>query len=621
MSVFYSLIFTFLLFIFTFSLNAQEKNNSKFKIHKVEKGQSLYAIAKLYQVELSAIVMENPDAIDGIKTGQELKIPISKSKKEIEKNNDKNITTSEGTHKVVKGETIYSICKKYNLSQPQLLSLNPSLKEFGLKEGQLLLVKITTSEKNEIVEVADVKTVETKIEVSENNTRPEFYQVKQEDDLASILSSSGMTETEFYNLNPEARQGIKKNQLLKIIRKKEVVVDNKNKIEPTSIQKETEVNASITIDTTTLIKKNNYTIGLMLPFKLNEIDAIYPEKLEEEKQNFPEQQTLAIDFYEGINYAIHQIDSSNTQFKVELFDVSEKDSLRIESITKEKRFQNLDICIGPVYNTMFKQVAETSKSIKLPVVAPFTQQNKILFENQHASKVNPSSITLIESLAELIIDSMDKGKVIIVNSGKSKEQNLIKAFKVKFNSYLIKKNKPASDTALEVKSAEIEKLPIDNNKASYFVVISEDELYLTDLLTRLSRIKFSKDKINTVIGLKKWIELENIDSDYLNRFNFMYPASNYIDYSNREILKASEYYRNTYNTDPSDYFYLGIDICNFYSSALKKYGKGFYEFLNAEKKSGFIMDFNFFRPSLKTGFENKSIRLIQYKDYQFSKIH
>jgi hypothetical protein len=54
---------------------------------------------------------------------------------------------------------------------------------------------------------------------------------------------------------------------------------------------------------------------------------------------------------------------------------------------------------------------------------------------------------------------------------------------------------------------------------------------------------------------------------------------------------------------------------------LKKYGKGFYEYLNAEKKSGLIMDFNFFSPSLKTGFENKSIRLIQYKDYQFSKIH
>jgi hypothetical protein len=228
---------------------------------------------------------------------------------------------------------------------------------------------------------------------------------------------------------------------------------------------------------------------------------------------------------------------------------------------------------------------------------------------------------LIETLAEVIIDSLAKGKVIIINSGKSKEQNLIKAFKFKYNSYLIKKNKPISDTAIELKSSEIEKLQTDINKVNYFLVISEDELYLTDLLTRLSRMKFSKDHINTVIGLKKWIELENIDSDYLNRFNFMYPASNYIDYNNPELIKATEYYQNIYYTDPSDYFFIGIDLCNFYSNILKKYGKGFYKYLNAEKKSGLIMDFNFFSPSLKTGFENKSIRLIQYKDYQFSKIH
>jgi LysM repeat protein len=621
MSIFYSLFFTFLLFIFSFKLNAQqEKNNTKFKIHKVEKGQSLYAIAKLYQIELSAIVMENPDAIDGIKAGQELKIPIANPKKETEKKEDKKLNT-DGIHKVVKGETIYSICKKYNLSQPQLISLNPSLKEFGLKEGQLLQIKLITPEKSQTVQETKVETKVSKTELLENKIRPEIYQVKEEDDLATILSSSSMTETEFYNLNPEARQGIKKNQLIKIIRKKENETDNKNKIETALIENETEINPTIIIDTTTFIKKNNYTIGLMLPFKFNETDALDLRKMEEEKQNFPEQQSLAIDFYEGINYALHQIDSNSSQFKVEIFDISEKDSLRLESIIKEKRFQNLDICIGPVYNSMFKQVAEKSKSLKVPIVAPFTQQNKILFENQHASKINPSSITLIESMAELIVDSMEKGKIIIVNSGKSKEQNLIKAFKAKYNSYLIKKNKPVSDTAIEVKSSEIEKLPSDNNKVNYFIVISEDELYLSDLLTRLSRMKFSKDKNNNVIGLKKWIELENIDSDYLNRFNFIYPTSSYIDLSKNELVKATQYYQNIYNTDPSDYFFIGIDLCNFYSNILKKYGKGFYEYLNAEKKSGLIMDFNFFSPSLKTGFENKSIRLIQYKDYQFSKIH
>ena len=638
MSLFHSFLAIILFFVFSLKLDAQQtnkkdKSNSSIKIHKVEKGQSLYAIAKLYQVELNAIVMENPNAIDGIKVGQELKIPISKPKKESEKNEDKILNTAEGTHRVAKGETLYSICKKYNLSQPQLISLNPSLKEIGLKEGQILNVKQNETLKTESIQ--ENKNKSESIQENKNkaeginkellpsNSRHEIYQVKQEDDLTSILADSGMSEEEFYNLNPEARLGIKKNQLLKIIRKKENLISKNEKKETLDLdlQKEQEINSSLSIDTSSLIKKNNYTIGLMLPFKFNETDAIDLEKLEEEKQNFPEQQSLALDFYEGINYALHQLDSNNTKFKVELFDISEKDSMRIESIIKEKRFQNLDICIGPVYNSMFKQVAEKCKSLKIPVVAPFTQQNKILFENQHTSKINPSNITLIESMAELIADSMEKAKAILVNSGKAKEQNLIKAFKAKYNSYLLKKNRPAKDTVNEVKSNEIEKVIVDIQRPNYFIVISEDELYLTDLLTRLSRIKFSKDNQTVVFGLKKWIELDNIDADYLNRFNFTYPVSGYVDYNNIEISKASEYYQETYSTDPSDYFYLGIDLCNYYMNCLTKYGESFYDLLNSEKKSGLIMDFNFFRPSLKTGFENKSIRLIQYKDFQFSKIH
>jgi peptidoglycan endopeptidase LytF len=108
--------------------NGESNSVKNYKTHKVEKGQSLYAIAKLYNVELNSIIMENPDAIDGIKTGQELKIPITKSspvKKENQQpEKNSSIQPNSTSHKVIKGETIYSICKKYNLNQEQLISLN-----------------------------------------------------------------------------------------------------------------------------------------------------------------------------------------------------------------------------------------------------------------------------------------------------------------------------------------------------------------------------------------------------------------------------------------------------------------------------------------------------------------
>jgi hypothetical protein len=63
--------------------NAQAKstdiktiNGKKYYIHKVEKGQSLYAIAKTYNMDVNSILAENDDAIDGLNAGQELKIPF-----------------------------------------------------------------------------------------------------------------------------------------------------------------------------------------------------------------------------------------------------------------------------------------------------------------------------------------------------------------------------------------------------------------------------------------------------------------------------------------------------------------------------------------------------------------
>ena len=45
-------------------------NGKKYYIHKVEKGQSLYAIAKTYSMDVNSILAENDEAIDACSCGQ-----------------------------------------------------------------------------------------------------------------------------------------------------------------------------------------------------------------------------------------------------------------------------------------------------------------------------------------------------------------------------------------------------------------------------------------------------------------------------------------------------------------------------------------------------------------------
>ena len=86
------------------------------RYHVVTKGETLYRISKIYDVEIEEIKKLNPECKKGLEVGQKLVIPQSK-------NNGK----SEGAvyHTVQKKETLYRISKMYNVSQDEINRLNP----------------------------------------------------------------------------------------------------------------------------------------------------------------------------------------------------------------------------------------------------------------------------------------------------------------------------------------------------------------------------------------------------------------------------------------------------------------------------------------------------------------
>lgn len=112
-------------------------DGKKYYLHTVEKGQTLYAIAKAYDLAVNDILVENPDALNGIKPGQVLRIPAQKpvpvTTKPVQKD------TAYFIHKVEPGQTLYSICKTYEVKEEAVLALNPEAKA-GLKIGQELKI-------------------------------------------------------------------------------------------------------------------------------------------------------------------------------------------------------------------------------------------------------------------------------------------------------------------------------------------------------------------------------------------------------------------------------------------------------------------------------------------------
>ncbi len=117
--------------------------NGNFILHTVEKGRTLYSLAKEYGVPQKDIMAINPEIEDdGIKEGQVIKIPVKEIKIE---NNPNPVFPKEihkyKTHLVKQGETLYSLSKFYQVSIDSIQLVNYGLSE-GLKLGETINIPI-----------------------------------------------------------------------------------------------------------------------------------------------------------------------------------------------------------------------------------------------------------------------------------------------------------------------------------------------------------------------------------------------------------------------------------------------------------------------------------------------
>ena len=114
-------ILTILLIAFTIGLSAQN-----YVEHKVKSGETIESIAKKYLVTPFDIYALNPDAKTKFQPNTVLIIPSSKIKNEPIVANSRELTGYK-THKVKRKETLYSLTKKYSVSEEEIKKANRRL--------------------------------------------------------------------------------------------------------------------------------------------------------------------------------------------------------------------------------------------------------------------------------------------------------------------------------------------------------------------------------------------------------------------------------------------------------------------------------------------------------------
>ena len=525
-------------------------NGVKYYLHTVEKGQTLFAIAKFYQIDVNDVVIDNPEAIDGIKPGQILKMQIKKKNPAELSAID---TASFITHKVDKSQTLYSISKHYGVSIEKIKALNPELSE-GLKANQLL--KIPSIIKK--TETVKAKTITTTNSTTTTQT-PTTADVKSE---AADRSSLG-----YNNYKGE--------------------------------------------------KKNEYNIAFFLPFHADEANSIDLDKIISGDAQFSNKTSVALQFYEGAMMAIDSLKKLNLHAKIFVYDVDDKDSLAIENILKKPELADMNLMIGPLYGSGFIPVANFAKEHSIAIVSPFTQINKILFANPYVSKVSPSVTMQVEQMAHFVVDSFKTQNIILVNNSNPKEISFFNTFKNSANADLIKTGMTVADSVRIGFGLGNTQSMLSTTKVNVIVLPSNNQSYVTEFISSMNTLK---DKYKIVLfGLQNWMNYDNLDFDYLNNLSLHIPSNTFVDYQNPSTINFVKNYRLKYKTDPEIYVFQGFDISYSFISLLQKEGTGFLKNLGENKFQGFGSNYCFSQFPADSGFENKFVYILKYKDYQLLK--
>ena len=187
----------------------------EFISHQVTNGETLYSIAKKYKLKEKEIIKLNPDAKDRVYEGLVLILPASAA-------TSKGTTSTEQedirfkTHKVRRKETLYSISKKYDVTQDAIKKYNKRLYSETLRKGDKIRIPLNY-----------VGVVEEKVTITNTgggivnppvDGGPAYtsYVVQHKETKYGIARLYGITIAELEAINPEMKDGLKLGQTIKV---------------------------------------------------------------------------------------------------------------------------------------------------------------------------------------------------------------------------------------------------------------------------------------------------------------------------------------------------------------------------------------------------------------------
>ena len=468
------------------------------------------------------------------------------------------------SHIVRKGDTLYSIARHYEISVATLMADNADIDPAHLAIGQTLYIRNSGIGKTTELEVC-----------------AEIEEQKQ------IMNNVVVTEEYSYHVvhrgenaeNIAARFGTTVDKLLSLngfsepnMVREGLIIKVPKHVTKTEPQSEQNVTAEIEkaeeevkqLVFTTLKAGEKASVALMLPMSMDG----------KVSQNY-------LDFYQGFLLAADHLRMNGMQIQIDLFNTAHSHE-KVSQIIESGRLDNANLIIGPVYEDTLIPVANYAVQHSIPVVSPLA--NLTQANGANIFQMSPRTDTKYNKVSELFDGSR---RVVFISSDTTDsdfeaevkqilgDREYISHKYIYEHPSVIEKREKARQEGEEVPPSPSDLSPLlDSDQQSVFVITAATEVETDRILAALAsaNISLRARSINAspyvVFGNNKWNRYRNIDRSLFFSNNVIMLSTYHIDRSNPLIQTFSSQYVKAFDMLPSLYAYRGYDAAQIFIRSL-----------------------------------------------------
>ena len=389
-------------------------------MHEVKQGETLYGLAKSYGTTIDELIAVNPGSENGIKIGQKLMIPSSRTNERAAVDADKQVHDafsqnsapiaplgSDPVYQIINdGEDIYTIAKHYNTSIESILINNPGLKPDEYVAGTKIKVVPNTA---------------VPFNYERVGRRNYKYEVKRGETYASIATDNGISEAELRAANPDLKK-VKKGKTI-ILPKPytEQVTGDMATIPVEELRAYYQPRIQDLYEN--LVAKrleNEVNVALVLPFQLH-------------KSAPPKQAYLYTDYYKGFLLAMDSVSRiTNRHINIKVYDTQHNLNVT-DSILALPELKSMNMIIAPSEPQQLARINAFGKANGVPVMNCFTTKNEDYLDNPYVYQVNTPTNEMMHDVMKWFDDQFKGYNVVFLNASSESDKEMFEHMRTHIN--------------------------------------------------------------------------------------------------------------------------------------------------------------------------------------------